>query len=299
MQGVGVIRVRIDMGDKEVTKQDLVAKVVMEVLGRLLGDMVVMPWRCLRSWVKEFHQDRASLVKVPVANFTLQSSVQLLRENTDSVRSNQQISPKAPSEPLKLIGWQLMNSFCAPRAVGNTTSTRLLMAVPESWLGAAYSIDVPFGRHSINIRQHGIRMILQVIVQIFIHSVDLTSDEDPTDEDGDIRIGDSTGVSVSLGGGISLGGKKSRESNISGSDNTGDGGTPIGGGIVTYGRLMASYACDNHHIDTPYPLSASLMKKMLKHKLEVEIDGIGNDMTYAVQLIKFIKNQLASSVPSA
>ncbi|GJY77124.1 retrovirus-related pol polyprotein from transposon TNT 1-94 [Tanacetum coccineum] len=41
MQGVGVIRVRMDMGDKEVTKQDLVAKVVMEVLGRLLGDMVV------------------------------------------------------------------------------------------------------------------------------------------------------------------------------------------------------------------------------------------------------------------
>ncbi|GJZ86624.1 hypothetical protein Tco_0658234, partial [Tanacetum coccineum] len=46
--------------------------------------------------------------------------------------------------------------------------------------------------------------------------------------------------------------------------------------------------------DTPYPLSVSLMKKMLKHKLEVEIDGVGNDMTYAVQLIKFIKNQLAS-----
>nr|GFD52802.1 hypothetical protein [Tanacetum cinerariifolium] len=48
---------------------------------------------------KEFHQDRASSVKVPVANFTLQSSVQLLWENTDSVRLNQQISPMAPSEP--------------------------------------------------------------------------------------------------------------------------------------------------------------------------------------------------------
>ncbi|GJS07608.1 hypothetical protein Tco_0364404 [Tanacetum coccineum] len=44
-------------------------------------------------------------------------------------------------------------------------------------------------------------------------------------------------------------------------------------------------------LDTPYPLSAQLMKKMLKHKLEVEIDGIGNDMTYAEQLIQFIKNQ--------
>ncbi|GJX56005.1 hypothetical protein Tco_0285902, partial [Tanacetum coccineum] len=54
------------------------------------------------------------------------------------------------------------------------------------------------------------------------------------------------------------------------------------------GKILYMFA------DTPYPLSASLMKKMLKHKLAVEIDGIGNDMTYAVQLIQFIKNQLAS-----
>ncbi|GKB58265.1 hypothetical protein Tco_0914451, partial [Tanacetum coccineum] len=59
------------------------------------------------------------------------------------------------------------------------------------------------------------------------------------------------------------------------------------------GKILYMFA------DTPYPLSASLMKKILKHKLEVEIDGVGNDMMYAVQLIKFIKNQLASSVPSA
>ncbi|GJY74563.1 hypothetical protein Tco_0478994, partial [Tanacetum coccineum] len=59
------------------------------------------------------------------------------------------------------------------------------------------------------------------------------------------------------------------------------------------GKILYMFA------DTPYPLSVSLMKKMLKHKLEVEVDGVGNDMTYAVQLIKFIKNQLASSVPSA
>ncbi|GKA92591.1 hypothetical protein Tco_0814516 [Tanacetum coccineum] len=50
--------------------------------------------------------------------------------------------------------------------------------------------------------------------------------------------------------------------------------------------------------DTPYPLSASLMKKMLKHKLEVEIDGLGNDMMHAEQLILFIKKQLASCVSS-
>nr|GEY08278.1 hypothetical protein [Tanacetum cinerariifolium] len=55
--------------------------------------------------------------------------------------------------------------------------------------------------------------------------VDLTDDEDPTNEDRDIRISDSTGVLVSLGGGIS------QESNICDSDNTEDGGTIVGGGI--------------------------------------------------------------------
>ncbi|GJX24187.1 hypothetical protein Tco_0228632 [Tanacetum coccineum] len=50
--------------------------------------------------------------------------------------------------------------------------------------------------------------------------VDLTSDEDLTDEDGDIRMGDSTCVSASLGGEIF----SSRESNIGESDNTRDGG---------------------------------------------------------------------------
>ncbi|GKB15901.1 hypothetical protein Tco_0849824 [Tanacetum coccineum] len=77
------------------------------------------------GWANEFHQDKASSVRVPVANFslqssvqllrfpgfvvpvanfTLQSSVQLLRENTDSVRSNQRMRPTAPSVPLKLKG---------------------------------------------------------------------------------------------------------------------------------------------------------------------------------------------------
>ncbi|GKF09575.1 hypothetical protein Tco_0043799, partial [Tanacetum coccineum] len=63
------------------------------------------------GWANEFHQDKASSVRVPVANFTLQSSVQLLRENTDSVRSNQRMRSTAPSVPLKLKGWQLINSL--------------------------------------------------------------------------------------------------------------------------------------------------------------------------------------------
>ncbi|GJS11769.1 hypothetical protein Tco_0368565 [Tanacetum coccineum] len=45
---------------------------------------------------------------------------------------------------------------------------------------------------------------------------DLTGDEDPTDEDGDIGIGDLIGVLAPSGDEISSGGKKSRESNISG-----------------------------------------------------------------------------------
>ncbi|GKE36789.1 hypothetical protein Tco_1460194, partial [Tanacetum coccineum] len=54
--------------------------------------------------------------------------------------------------------------------------------------------------------------------------VDLTVDEDLVDEDGDIGMGDSTGVLVSLGDEIFSGGKKSRESNIGDSKYTGDGG---------------------------------------------------------------------------
>ncbi|GJS82042.1 hypothetical protein Tco_0748583 [Tanacetum coccineum] len=56
------------------------------------------------------------------------------------------------------------------------------------------------------------------------------------------------------------------------------------------GKLVYMFA------DGSYPLSVQLTKKMLKHKLEIEIDGVGNDMTYAEQLIQFIKNQIAASL---
>nr|GEW26218.1 hypothetical protein [Tanacetum cinerariifolium] len=62
--------------------------------------------------------------------------------------------------------------------------------------------------------------------------VDLTGDEDPSDEDRGTRMGDSTGVSVSLGE-ISLEGIKSWELNIGDSDNTGDGGKIAGRAITT------------------------------------------------------------------
>nr|GEV06566.1 synaptobrevin, longin-like domain protein [Tanacetum cinerariifolium] len=47
--------------------------------------------------------------------------------------------------------------------------------------------------------------------------------------------------------------------------------------------------------DVSYPFSVKLMEGMLKHKLEIDKDVVGNDMTTAEQLIRFIKNQLAAT----
>nr|GEV54798.1 hypothetical protein [Tanacetum cinerariifolium] len=55
--------------------------------------------------------------------------------------------------------------------------------------------------------------------------------------DGDIRMGDSTGVLASLDGEIFSGGKKYQESNIGDSDNTGDEGKIVGGAIGACGRI--------------------------------------------------------------
>ncbi|GKE35345.1 hypothetical protein Tco_1454667, partial [Tanacetum coccineum] len=47
--------------------------------------------------------------------------------------------------------------------------------------------------------------------------------------------------------------------------------------------------------DVSYPLSVKFMERMLKHKMEIAKDVVGNDMTTAEQLIWFIKNQLAAA----
>nr|GEW69293.1 hypothetical protein [Tanacetum cinerariifolium] len=68
---------------------------------------------------------------------------------------------------------------------------------------------------------------------------DLIGDVDPTDEDGDIGMGDSTGVSTSLDGEILSGGNKCRESNIGDSDNTEDGGKIVAGiGTIPSGKPL-------------------------------------------------------------
>nr|GEX00372.1 putative ribonuclease H-like domain-containing protein [Tanacetum cinerariifolium] len=51
--------------------------------------------------------------------------------------------------------------------------------------------------------------------------------------------------------------------------------------------------------DVTYPLSVKLMKRMLMHKLEIDLDVVGNDMTTSEQLIQFIKNQLAAAKASS
>ncbi|GKC67396.1 hypothetical protein Tco_1099994 [Tanacetum coccineum] len=52
-------------------------------------------------------------------------------------------------------------------------------------------------------------------------------------------------------------------------------------------------------VDVPYPLSIKLMERMLKHKLELARDVVGNDLTTAEQLISFIKSQLIVAHASA
>nr|GEV21312.1 hypothetical protein [Tanacetum cinerariifolium] len=64
------------------------------------------------------------------------------------------------------------------------------------------------------------------------------SDVDHTNEDGDIGMGDSTGVSASLDGEIFSRGKKFQESNIGNSDNTRDGGKIVGGAIGACGGIF-------------------------------------------------------------
>ncbi|GJV70406.1 hypothetical protein Tco_1490401 [Tanacetum coccineum] len=52
-------------------------------------------------------------------------------------------------------------------------------------------------------------------------------------------------------------------------------------------------------VDVPYPLSVKLMERMFKHKLELARDVVGNDLTTAEQLIRFIKGKLAATQGSA
>nr|GEV26805.1 JmjC domain-containing protein [Tanacetum cinerariifolium] len=51
--------------------------------------------------------------------------------------------------------------------------------------------------------------------------------------------------------------------------------------------------------DVSYPLSVKLMERILMHKLEIDSDFVGNDLTTAEQLIQFIKNQIVAAQASS
>nr|GEV00973.1 ribonuclease H-like domain, reverse transcriptase, RNA-dependent DNA polymerase [Tanacetum cinerariifolium] len=61
------------------------------------------------------------------------------------------------------------------------------------------------------------------------------------------------------------------------------------------GEVNAVYRID----DVSYPLSLKLMERMLMHRLEIDSDVVGNNMTTAEQFIQFIKNQLAAAQASS
>ncbi|GJW59522.1 hypothetical protein Tco_0108857, partial [Tanacetum coccineum] len=82
-----------------------------------------------QGWAKEFHQDRASSVKVQVTNFTLQSSIQLLWENTDSVLSNQRLRPISSFRNLKFDRLDVHELF-----VVTVLLQEFYCLVLESWL---------------------------------------------------------------------------------------------------------------------------------------------------------------------
>nr|GEW90416.1 hypothetical protein [Tanacetum cinerariifolium] len=83
----------------------------------IVGHKVTNSWNLLTYVLRSFpFTDRASSVKVPVASFTLQSLIQLLWENTDSVRSNQQMRPTTPFVPLKLKVFAMLATYSSRAA---------------------------------------------------------------------------------------------------------------------------------------------------------------------------------------
>nr|GEX93075.1 xylulose kinase-1 [Tanacetum cinerariifolium] len=71
-----------------------------------------------------------------------------------------------------------------------------------------------------------------------------------------------------------------------------------GSGLLFWGDLQVLFDSQARGKDVSYPLSIKLMERMLMHKLEIDSDVVGNDMTTAEQFIQFIKNQLAAAQAS-
>nr|GEX43109.1 hypothetical protein [Tanacetum cinerariifolium] len=113
------------------------------------------------GWAYAFHQDKASTVRVPVANVTLFSLFPLFATGVSL----------GPGFLLRLSAFA-MAAACDSR----TATTPSVISCRMEALVIAGVADEQFGGGVI----------------------DLTGDEDPTDEDGDDEMDDSTGVSKSL-----------------------------------------------------------------------------------------------------
>ncbi|GJX63500.1 hypothetical protein Tco_0296400 [Tanacetum coccineum] len=89
-------------------------------------DLLFLQFLAGGGWAYAFHQDKASLVRVPVENVTLSFSAHLLRENTDSVRSNQRMRNFSGTiVPIGIVGICHGSSLCF-QSGGNTISNELL-----------------------------------------------------------------------------------------------------------------------------------------------------------------------------
>nr|GFA30604.1 hypothetical protein [Tanacetum cinerariifolium] len=79
----------------------------------------------------------------------------------------------------------------------------------------------------------------------------------------------------------------------------------VGVGLLFWGDIQVLFDSQagervlSMFTDVSYPLSVKLMERMLMHKLEIDSDIMGNDLTTAGQLIQFIKNQLVAAHASS
>ncbi|GJR90853.1 hypothetical protein Tco_0214864 [Tanacetum coccineum] len=155
---------------------------------------VFLQFEALKSWAYAFHQDKASSVRVPVANVTLSSSTHLLRENTDSVRSNQRMRPTAPFRTIKIGRYKGLRKSDGKRIIvipdkdisQHTTGYRIDNFDIHNW----YYETARFPRDWSLPSVHGmiidesyltLRSILHQRISWWWCKYTLTGDEDPTD----------------------------------------------------------------------------------------------------------------------
>ncbi|GJT91626.1 hypothetical protein Tco_1080471 [Tanacetum coccineum] len=98
----------------------IVIMVILVVVVVVKGKGLVKLPHSNEAGANEFHQDKASSVRVPVANFTLQSTTQLLWRNTDSIR--------ASLGPVLVLSVFAMVAACASKAAKTLSATSFLMA---------------------------------------------------------------------------------------------------------------------------------------------------------------------------